>query len=312
MTTDYIFMFLLSISRVIRFALQNFYRNIWLSLVTITIIILTLFSLTSLIVLNAGIGQAMISIKNKIDISVYFKAESAEKDINAIKEKISGYSEVKEVGLINANQALEKFKQKHLGDTIIEEALKELESNPLGPTLTVKANDVNLYPTILERIKNEKIENLVEEIDYDDHKLVIERLEAISQKIKKLGMVISIIFAIISLLVVFNTIRIGIYTHKEEIGIMKLVGAGNWFVRAPFLLEGVLYALLGLIIFWILFYIATSFLQPFLSSFFIDINFNLMNYLTSHFLYIFGFELIMMVVLNIISSFIAIGKYLRV
>ncbi len=305
-------MFLLSITRVIRFALQNFYRNIWLSLVTVTIIVLTLFSLTSLIVLNSGITQAMSSIKNKIDISIYLKNDTLEKDITPIKEKISNYNEVKEVTLISSNEALEKFKQKHVGDTLIQDALKELDKNPLGPTLTVKANDVNLYPTILERLQSEKIENLVEEIDYDDHKLVIERLEIISQKIRKLGLVISIIFAIISLLVVFNTIRIGIYTHKEEIGIMKLVGAGNWFVRAPFLLEAILYALLGLVVFWILFFVAASFLQPFLSSFFIDINFNLMNYLTSHFLYIFGFELIMMIILNIISSFIAIGKYLRV
>ncbi|HPA25638.1 MAG TPA: permease-like cell division protein FtsX [bacterium] len=305
-------MFLLSITRVIRFALQNFYRNIWLSLVTVTIIVLTLFSLTSLIVLNSGITQAMSSIKNKIDISIYLKNDTLEKDITPIKEKISNYNEVKEVTLISSNEALEKFKQKHVGDTLIQDALNELDKNPLGPTLTVKANDVNLYPTILERLQSEKIENLVEEIDYDDHKIVIERLEAISQKIRKLGLVISIIFAIISLLVVFNTIRIGIYTHKEEIGIMKLVGAGNWFVRAPFLLEAILYALLGLVVFWILFFTAASFLQPFLSSFFIDINFNLMNYLTSHFLYIFGFELIMMIILNIISSFIAIGKYLRV
>lgn len=305
-------MFLVSLTRIIRFALQNFYRNIWLSIITITIIVLTLFSLTSLIVINAGVGQAILTIKDKVDISIYFKNSTAENILNPLKEKISSYSGVKEVNLISASDALEKFKNNHKNDQLIQNALQELESNPLGPTLTIKANDVNLYPQILSQLKKDKIDQLAEEIDYDDNKLVIERLEAISQKVQKLGLIISIIFAIISLLVVFNTIRIGIYTHKDEIGIMKLVGAGNWFIRAPFLLEGIIYAFLGNLIFWLLFYLAAGFLQPFLFAFFIDINFNLMNYLVSHFLYIFGFEFIIMIVLNMISSFIAIGKYLKV
>jgi len=305
-------MFLLSLTRIIRFALQNFYRNIWLSIVTITVIILTLFSLTSLIVINAGVNQAILTVKNKVDISIYFKTATAENTVNDFKEKINSYASVKEVNFISANEALEKFKNNHKNDQLIQNALQELESNPLGPTLTIKTYDVNLYPQILNQLKIDKVDQLAEEIDYDDNKLVIERLEVISQKVQKLGLIISIIFAIISLLVVFNTIRIGIYTHKDEIGIMKLVGAGNWFVRVPFLLEGIFYALLGSIFFWFLFYVAAGFLQPFLSSFFIDINFNLMSYLVSHFLYIFGFELIIMIVLNMISSFIAIGKYLRV
>jgi len=305
-------MFLISLTRIIRFALQNFYRNIWLSIITITIIILTLFSLTSLIVINAGVSQAILTIKNKVDISIYFKNSTNESTVNPLKEKISAYTNVKKVELITASEALEKFKNNHKNDPLIQKALQELDANPLGPTLTVKAHDVNLYQQILSQLKQDKIDQLAEEIDYDDNKLVIERLEAISQKVQRLGLIISIIFAIISLLVVFNTIRIGIYTHKEEIGIMKLVGASNWFIRAPFLLEGIIYALLSNIIFWLLFYLAAGFLQPFLFAFFIDINFNLINYLVSHFLYIFGFELIIIIILNTISSFIAIGKYLKV
>lgn len=305
-------MFLLSLTRIIRFALQNFYRNIWLSLVTITIIILTLLSLTSLIILNAGINQTIITVKNKIDVSLYFRPDIKLDTLSLIKEQINKYSSVAEVNLISADQALEKFKKTHLNDPTIQAALDQLDANPLGPTLTVKAKDVNLYPQILAQIKKDKLDQLTEEIDYDDNKLVIEKLSLIGQKIKKIGFIISIIFAIISLLVVFNTIRIGIYTHREEINIMKLVGAENWFVRLPFLFEGAMYAFLGCLIFWLIFYLAVSFIQPFLSSFLIDINFNIMSYIWDHFLYIFGFELILMIILNTISGFIAISKHLRV
>ncbi|HPI67538.1 MAG TPA: permease-like cell division protein FtsX [bacterium] len=304
-------MFLLSLTRIIRFALQNFYRNIWLSLVTITIIVLTLLSLTSLIILNAGVNQTIITVKNKIDVSLYFTPNIDTETVSLIKEQIGKYATVAEVNLINATQALEKFKNAHANDSTIKEALNQLETNPLGPTLTIKAKNANLYPQILEQIKKDKLDTLAEEIDYDDNKLVIEKLSVIGQKIKKVGFIISIVFTIISLLVVFNTIRIGIYTHREEINIMKLVGAENWFVRLPFLFEGALYAFIGCLFFWLIFYLAVSLIQPFLSSFLIDINFNIMSYIWDHFIYIFGFELILMIVLNTISGFVAISKYLR-
>lgn len=305
-------MFFLNLSRIIKFSIQNFYRNFWLSLVTITIIVLTLLSLTSLIILNAAVNQAILTIKDKIDISLYFAPDAQTEQVNLIQENIKKYEIVKEVNLISADEALEKFKLRHQGDELIQEALAELESNPLGPTLTVKAKDVTLYPQILNQIKKDQIDQLVQEVDYDDHKIVIQKLEDISEKAKKAGLIVSGIFALISLLVVFNTIRIAIYTHRNEIGIMKLVGASNWFIRAPFLLEGVIYAILGVVLFWLIFYILIGILQPILYKFFIDIDFNLVSYLSSHFLYIFGFELISIIILNTISCFIAIGKYLRV
>ncbi len=305
-------MFLLNFSRIIKFSIQNFYRNFWLSLVTITIIVLTLFSLTSLIILNATAGQITSAIKNKIDISLYFAPGFKTEQVNLVKENIEKYDAVKKVSLISADKALERFKIRHQNDRLVQEALNELGENPLGPTLTVKAKDVNLYPQILKQIKKDKIDKLTQEIDYDDHKLVIQKLENISRKVKNAALIISGIFALISLLVVFNTIRIGIYTHRHEISIMKLVGASNWFIRAPFLLESIIYAILSTVIFWLIFYLLIGVLQPILYKFFIDINFNLVSYLSANFFYIFGFELILIMILNIISSFIAIGKYLRV
>lgn len=304
-------MFLLSLTRVSRFAFQNFYRNFWLSLVTITIIVLTLFSLTSLIVLNAAGNSAINTIKNKVDISLYFSPDTSEEQVKLIKDEIKKYPGVSDISYISAEQALTQFKKRHENDPLIQESLAELEANPLGPTLTIKTKDVNLYPQILEKIQQNKINELVSEIDYDDHELVIQKLEIISNKVRTFGLTISGFFALIALLVVFNTIRIGIYTHRNEIAIMKLVGASNWFVRGPFLLEGMLYALAGSIIFWILFYILIGVLQPVFYNFFIDIDFNLMSYVSNHFLYIFGFELIVIIFLNTLSGFIAISKHLR-
>lgn len=305
-------MVFISFYRIIKFAGQSFWRNIWLSVVTITILVLTLFSLTSLIVLNVMADQAIITIKDKIDISLYFKPETEEEQAKLIGKELEKFEEVKEVSYISSEEALNKFKEVHENDPLIEEALRELEENPLGPTLTVKAKDLNLYPQILQKIEDLKIDTLVKEIDYEDHKLVISRLNDLSDKVRKFGIALSLVFTFIAILIMFNTIRIGIYTHREEISIMKLVGATNWFIKAPFLVEALLYALVSVVIFWLILYLILGVTSPFLFSFFKGLDFDLIYYFKTHFFAIFGFESILLILLNIFSTSIAIGKYLRV
>lgn len=304
-------MLLLSISRIFRFAFQSFVRNIWLSIVTVTITVLTVLSLTVLVLVNVVAGQAVISIKERVDISLYFEAGTKEDQVLLIQDQIEKIQDVKQVNYISADDALEKFKQTHSQDELIQEALDEIEENPLGPVLVVKAQELDDYPIILQSIQDFKIDELTKEIDYDDHEIIINKIELISQKIKQFALIFSLIFAVISLLVVFNTVRVGIYVHRDEISIMKLVGASNWFVRGPFLVETVLYAIFGCLIFWILFYLTLGFVNPLVAGFFAEIDFNIIQYILSNFFYIFGFELLAIAMLNIISSMLAMGRYLK-
>jgi len=304
-------MFLLSITRILKFAFQSFLRNIWLSVVTITIILLTILSLTSLIFINVLTDQAVTSVKNKVDISVYFEAGTDENQVSLVENQISNMNHVKAVQHLSADKALDMFRQTHATDDIIQEALAEIEENPLGPVLVVKADDIENYPVILEKINEFQIDELAKEVDYDDHKIIIERIELVSSKVKDFSLALSIIFAVISLLVVFNTIRIGIYVHKDEVSIMKLVGASNWFIRGPFVVESVLYAIFGCLIFWVIFYALIGFVNPLVAGFFAEIDFNIVQYLNSNFIFIFGFELLAIIVLNVFSSLLALSRYLR-
>jgi len=304
-------MFLLSLTRILRFAFQSFLRNIWLSLVTVTIIMLTVLSLTVLILINVVTNQAVTAIKDKVDISLYFEAGVKAEQVSLVQNQVEKIQHVVAVNYVSADEALARFKQEHSGDELIQNAIQEIGENPLGPVLVVRADDLNSYPVILQSIKDFKIDEITKEIDYDDHKLIIERIENISAKVKQVGMILSIVFVIISLLVVFNTIRMGIYVHRDEIGIMKLVGASNWFVRGPFLVESIMYALFGCLVFWILFFVGLNFLGPSVQNFFADIKFNLVDYVLHNFLYIFGFELLVIIVLNLISTAIAMGRHLR-
>jgi len=104
----------------------------------------------------------------------------------------------------------------------------------------------------------------------------------------------------------------GIYIHRKEIGIMRLVGANNWFIRLPFILEGLFYAFLSCFIFWVLVFILLHFFGPKINFFFAEINFNIIDYMESNFLNIFGFEFIIIAIVNMISSIVAMSKFLKI
>ena len=125
-------------------------------------------------------------------------------------------------------------------------------------------------------------------------------------------MVYNAIFAVISLVVIFNTIRMSIYTRKDEIVIMKLVGAGNWFIRAPFFIESIFYALVSVLIVIGVTYPIVNFIQPSLTNYFQDTQvINLAGYFQSNFLYIFGWQFLALATLNVVSTAVAMKKYLK-
>jgi len=303
---------LVSTYRTIKFALQGFWRNIWLTIVTVVILVLTLFTLSVVGGINVIGNAAIKSIQEKIDVSVYFKPEVKEDQVLNVNYRLTNMSQVKEVQYISEDKALEKFKEKHKDDLVILESLEELAENPLGATLIVKANNINDYQSILTFLEEPDYSSLIQDVNYQDNQTVISQLSNITKKVQKVGIIISSIFIVITIMIVFNTIRITIYTHREEIGIMKLVGATNWFVRAPFLLESFLYGVFAALICVAIIYPVINMLSPQLSNFFEGYNLNLMLYFKQHFWNILGLQLGFAVFLSMISSAVAVGKYLKV
>ena len=297
--------------RIIKFAFQNFYRNFWLALVTITMLVVTLFSITTLITLNVVTDQVVKSIEDKIDISIYFKSNIEEVDILKAKAELSNLNEVEGVTLVSKEEALIIFKEEHENDPTILSSVEELNENPLPNFLIVKARNPDSYPKILEVLNKEEYNKIIERRDFDDHEVIINKITSTKDKVKKLGFIIIGIFSFIAALIVFNTVRIAIYTHRDEIKIMKLVGATNWFIRSPFLLEEVFYALISSLILVSLFYPLLDFIQPHF-NYFLEYDFDLISYFKNNFFFIFGLEFLAIVAINIVSSFIAMKKYLEV
>lgn len=305
-------MFLVTIKRSLIFALQSFWRNIWLSLATIFIIALTFLSINFLVVINAISDSAILAVQDKIDVSIYFKQDVRESKVGEIKSHLETLPQVQSIVYISPDKNLDVFKERRKDDPIIQEVLKELAGNPLGATLVVKAKNLSDYSEILKAIDNPAYSDLIDKKGYDDHQAAIENINTITSNVKKGALVISLMFILIAVLIVFNTVRIAIFTHQQEIGIMKLVGATNGFIRSPFILENIFSGVIACAIAISVIYFILSLIQPHLNNFFAGVNVNLIGYFNSNFLIIFGSQLLGIIILNIISSSLALGKYLKV
>jgi len=299
------------IFRIIKFAGQDFFRNFWLSVVTLTILVLALFSVNLLIIFNTIADSAIATIENKIDINVYFKPEISEEQVQNVQKYLESLVKVEAVQYTSRDQALANFKERYQDNQKIMQSLAELDKNPLGASLAIKAKDTSDYPQILESLADPQYDALIERKDFDDHKQVISRITGITQKVNFGVAGVAVIFILIAILIIANAIRMAIYTHREEIYAMKLVGATNWFVRGPFLLQGLIFAVLSVFLTIVVVYPLLGLLQPWLGKI-LENDFNIINFFNANFGLIFGLQLLVAMLINLISSYWAVNKYLSV
>lgn len=304
-------MIFISFLRAIKFSFQDIFRNIWLSIVTITILVLSLFSVNILLTVNVISNAAINSIKEKIDINIYLKPEASEDQILVLRDKLTNLQNVQNVNYISKAAALESFRAKHQDNPEILDALREIGTNPLAPILIIKPKNIEQYESLISDL-NSIDDDIIESRNFDDHKAMLQKINYISDKINRVGLIVSSIFIIISLLVVYNAIRVAIYTHSREIGVMRLVGASNWFIKAPFLFSAVIYAFLGTIAAAGLFYLFLGILQPYLEAFFVGYSVNIISYFNYNFVQIFGLQFLGAVAVNAIASLIAVRKYSKI
>jgi cell division transport system permease protein len=304
-------MFLLSFARVIKMSFQDIYRNIWLSIVTITILILALFSINLLLIVQVIGENAVSAVKERIDINLYLKTDATDEQIEALRAKLTNLNGVKEVAYISKSMALDTFREKHKDNTDILDVLKELGKNPLSPALIVKPKDVDNFETLTANIK--KIDSvIIDSQDFTNHKLLLDKINGITKKISEAGLIVSGIFVLTMLLVVYNAIRVAIYTHRREITIMKLVGASNWFIYMPFLIASLIYTMIGLLVCLSILYLFMNLLQPYLEAFFIGYNINIISYFNQNYFRIFGLEFLAVAFINMFASLVAAKKYSKV
>lgn len=296
--------------RIFNVGWTNFKRNSYLSMGTTGVMVLVLFLFSGLMSLNYLTSQIVGGLEGKVDISVYFKNEASEGEIVKVKSDLELLSIVKNVEYISKDQALNEFKERHAGDTLVQDSLAELDENPLQASLNVKANDSSQYASIATFLEGNKFRGLVDKISFYENEQVIKRVLAISGGLKNWGFLLTMALSLIAVLVTFNTVRLTIYSQKQEIEIMRLVGGSNWHIKAPYLVEGGLYGALAAGIVTVIFYPIAYFISPKVEMLMPGVS--LISYFVSN-----GFQFIFLlffmgIILGTTSSFVAIRRFLKI
>jgi cell division transport system permease protein len=303
----------IAINRMLKEGFKNFFRNIGVSVTATSIMVITLFIISSVLVLYTLTDVSLNNAKDRVGVSVYFKDSASDNEILNIREELAAMPEVKAITFTSKIQARDKFIARNQNRPKSLEALKELDNDtdPFPNSLAITANELTQYERIVEVLSSERYSPFLLEDGIKDNRKIIERLQRITEVIRQLGILITVAFIVVTIMVMFNTIRLAIYNRREEIEIMRLVGATNWYIRGPFLIEGLMYALLATgvtsIVMFLLLYFSSARIEEFLDlgnfggslvqSLFTDLL--LINLLTS-------------ILLGIIASSIAMRRYLRI
>lgn len=296
--------------RILKYGFQSFWRNGWLSTATVLVMVLALITFQGLLLFDVVTDSAVVSISDKIDIAVYFKRDALEDDMLKMKRDVEQLPTIKSVEYISSAEALANFKEAHKNDPTITQALAELAANPLLASLNVKAKDSKDYSSIAEYLSNPGFNSIVEKVTYNQNKNAIERLNKLIDTLNRMGLAVTIFIAFAASLVAFNTIRLAIYSNREEIGIMRLVGASNTFIKGPYIVNGILYGFFGALVTTVLTAPLMNVAAPVVARLIPEMD--LKVYFYTHLPTLIGYLILFGAALGIASSWVAIRRYLKV
>lgn len=303
------------IKRTIKEGFVGFWRNGFLSFASIVVLTLTLTTFGGLIFFNGLTEAYLTQIKDKVDINVYFSLNAIEEDILSLKKTLADMPEVAKVEYISREQALAEFRDRHKDDTLILQGLDEIGENPLPASFNIQAKDPSRYESVMKFLQSSNSLNkagnaIVEKVSDNKKLIVINRLSTIIKAIEKVGWGLTAVLVVVAIIVTLNTIRLVIYSRREEVAVMKLVGASNAQIRGPFVVSGVMCGVfagaLALLIMYPVAFYGSRVTDAFSS------DFTLLSYYVGNFGQIFLAIMVSGVILGGISSYVAVRKYLKV
>lgn len=301
-----------NIKRVLKLGLVNFGRNGLVSVASVLAMTITLFVIGALYLGGNFLNSALAEVKDKMDISVSFKIDAPEAEILALEKDLTLLLEVKQVSYSSREDELVAFRERHKDNETIVRSLDEVD-NPFGARLNIQAVDPAHFDKITNFISNKNSpanggSSLVDQISYK--KDVVGKLTNLINTSQKLGWAIALVLALLSIFAVFNTISLAIYTSREEISVMRLVGASSAYVKGPFMVEGMMAGVVASILALGLLYPAVLWVRGATVNIYGGINlvsFYFNNFATI-FLILFGSGII----LGLLASFWATRRYAKI
>ncbi|HEY4476706.1 MAG TPA: permease-like cell division protein FtsX [Candidatus Paceibacterota bacterium] len=304
-------MFLSNIKRIIRSGFINFWRSGVVSLSSVIVLTVTLFLVGSLLLAQAFLTASLDEIKAKVDISVSFQPDASEEEVLAFKNQITARPEVKSAVYRSREEEYNDFKQRNQDNALIMQSLEEV-GNPLGARLNIEATDPSHYESIAAFLEGDSAlsaagRNIIYQVNFK--KASVDALTAIIDTTQRVSLALALLFLFVSLIVTFNTVSLAIYISREEISVMRLVGANNRYIRGPFIIEGVIAGIFASLLALALLYPATIWLRQATAG--VASNINLVTYYFDHFSFIALIIFVSGLFVSILAGFLAIRKHLR-
>ncbi len=302
-----------AILRIIRFTFQNVGRNLWLTIATLAVLTLTLVSVNLLIIVNYLGSVAITAVENRVDLSVHFKQDVEESRVRAVQSALLGLAEVQDVRYVSPEDASKEFIDNYAADTEVLDALGEAGVNPFGATLVVKARELDGYQRILATLADPAFSGLIDEKNFDDRQAMIDRIRRVSSQALSVALGISIAFIVITAFIVYTTIRMSISSHREEIAIMRLVGAPDSFIRGPFYGEAIVWTILATTATAALVFATATVSQPWLQHFFgATAQVDVLGWYATNSIAAIGGQFLVVLLVTLITTRFATSRYLKV
>jgi cell division transport system permease protein len=305
---------LITFWRVIHTGIINFMRNVTLAVAAIAVMVVTLTIVLFSLITNATFENTIAQITNKIDISVFLSDADTPAQTTQLIAQLKKLPNVKSVSYLNKAAALRQYEQQNVGNQQLLAAINTT-SNPLPATILIKPVDLNKIQDIKNFLGTTKVAALQsDQPSYSgDRKQAIDKITHATNVLRKIGVVTVAVFTVICALIIFNTIQMAIFNRRDDINIMRLLGASTGYIRGPFIVESVIYGLLSAVFSVLIVnsaFLASSNALQASSLGLLDINYA-NQYFDSHFWQFLVIQLMLGIVLGATSSTIATRRYLK-
>ena len=305
--------------RIMKYGTKGFVRNIWLSCASTIVMAITMIILFVTIVASVILTNTAEMMKDKIDITIYLKPNTSDEVLTELSNVISADSNIKSVVVSNSEQEYEKFLAENKDSeeivNVLDEEMKKIMISKMQATMRIKVYNIDDITSIKTIVEEDPlfINNLDIELapTYDVNQKEIATITSWARIARTGGIVLAAVFLVISVLIIFSTIRMAIFSRREEIYMMKLVGADKRFIRGPFLVEAEICGIIAGIVSATASYFGFMFLSPKLAGYGIDVS-SINNILQSNqLILVFLVFIVSGIVIGRISSMLAVSKYLH-
>jgi cell division transport system permease protein len=245
---------------------KNLVRSFWISATAITVLTVSLSSVAFVASLSTVVGFTLRQFDNQISVLAYFRDDVEQSTIDTTIKEIKSTPDVKSIKLVTKEEAKKELANSEAGKKTLETIKENNGGNPLLNYLNISPNNTESYSKIIDTLNSDRYKSLWDG-QIENKKDFINNLQKIYRWTNIGGFALVIIFALVSILVMANILRITIYGRKDEIEIMRLVGGTNGYIRGPFIFEGALYNIIASLIVIVIFVPSISLLIPWIENY---------------------------------------------